>query len=171
MTINKCSRTQQKIDLKYKKIPTKYDQALIQKFYDLALLGLTDRQIQQYLDIDSCTYNRWLHDYVDLKSALVRGRIGADTAVAKTAYNLALGRVKHQKIATEYDAIGNVIKRTVQEEIIPPNQKSVEFWLKSRQSQVWGDKSTIDVNLSFEKILKLADTDDKTDINDNIIEL
>lgn len=55
-------------------------------------------------------------------------------------------------------AVTNVT-RTVQEEIIPPSQKSVEFWLRSRQGGAWGDKSTIDVNLSFEKILKLADNE------------
>jgi hypothetical protein len=95
--------------------PTKFDPKLCDLVYKYALLGLTDQQLADALDISLST----LKNYKTIPEFLTAHRAGkeqADSKVAESLYEKAVG--------------GDVSAAT--------------FWLKNRQGAVWRDKQHVE---------------------------
>ena len=95
--------------------PTKFDPKLIDLVYKYALLGLTNEQLAESLDISLST----LKNYKKIPEFLTAHRAGkeqADSRVAESLYEKAVG--------------GDVSAAT--------------FWLKNRQGAVWRDKQHVE---------------------------
>ena len=95
--------------------PTKFDPKLIDLVYKYALLGLTNEQLAESLDISLST----LKNYKKIPEFLTAHRAGkeqADSKVAESLYEKAVG--------------GDVSAAT--------------FWLKNRQGAVWRDSKHVE---------------------------
>lgn len=93
--------------------PTLYDPAkhpaLVESF---CLLGATNQQLADLLDVGISTIDAWLRDHEEFSCAIKNGREVADARVATSLYRKALG-------GSEVACI---------------------FWLKNRQRARWKDK-------------------------------
>lgn len=146
-------------------VPTLYNNDLCEKAYGFALLGMDNRAIATEFHVDGITFDKWIKEYVNLKDALSRGRAGAGTAIVKSAFNLATGQVKSTKTTKEYDKKGKLTKTTVTEEVLPPSAPMLSRWLESRYPELWAKKTDVNVNVSFDKILELANAKAETIID------
>lgn len=92
--------------------PSAYRDEFAEHARKLCLLGATDAQLGEFFGVSEQTINAWKVKHETFASALRRGKLEADAAVAQSLYNEAIG--------------GNVT--------------ACIFWLKNRQKEHWRDK-------------------------------
>ena len=111
--------------------------------YRLALLGLTDKEMADVLEIDVSTLQNWKHDYPKFLDSIKKGKDVADADVVKTLYDRANG-YDHKEVKTEKEKNkkGNLIitKTTTTNKHIPPDVGAIAFWLKNRRGKKWNDR-------------------------------
>jgi hypothetical protein len=117
--------------------PTKYDISLNDKVYKLALLGATDEEMADILDISESTLNKWKLDYPEFSESIKRGKVHADSNVANRLYQRALG-FEHE--SEDIKVVDGKIVRVPITKIYAPDPTSAIFWLKNRQPNKWRDK-------------------------------
>ena len=71
--------------------PSKYNPEFNTQVFKLALLGAKDTEIADFLNISESTLNKWKIDFPELSESLKKGKIQADTKVAKSLYKRAIG--------------------------------------------------------------------------------
>ena len=123
------------------------------KAYELSLLGLTNPRISQLLDISRETLNKWMNAHPDLADAIKKGRDHADSKVAKSLYQRAMG-YSHPEDKIFLHRGQPVIVNTVKH--YPPDTASAIFWLKNRQKELWRDKIEYEAGISgsLERVLE-----------------
>jgi hypothetical protein len=94
--------------------PTEYNKKYNDTVKGLCLLGATDAQIADCLNVSEKTLNRWKKRYPEFCQSLKDGKVKADTDVATSLYQKAI--------------TGDVTAQI--------------FWLKNRQPKTWRDKQT-----------------------------
>jgi len=112
--------------------PNKYDSIDLKQIGRLSLLGLTDKELADFLGIAESTLNKWKIEHPEFMETLKAGKDDADAKVARSLYNNAIN--------------GNVTAQI--------------YWLKNRHPKKWRDKpgeekhdSTIEtVDFYFEEI-------------------
>lgn len=92
--------------------PSKYDKKMNEQVFKLCLLGATDAEIADFLGISVATFNNWKLKEPELVESLKRGKLDADSNVAKSLYRRAID--------------GEVTAQI--------------FWLKNRQPSKWRDR-------------------------------
>jgi hypothetical protein len=105
----------------------------------LGLLGITNDQLCLQLRITNRTFNRWMRDFPTFASAVMQGKIEADSYIAESLYNQGMG-AKVNKTKVFYDPEAGVIEHKYEEEQ-PPVPSSTIFWLKNRHPKLWRDVS------------------------------
>lgn len=118
-------------------MPTKYRPEMCRLAYKACLLGATDKQLAEILEIHETNLNEWKKRHPDFAAALRKGKDEADAAVAQSLYHRARG---YRHIAFKmFQSDGKVItKRYV--EHFPPDTTACIFWLKNRRPDVWRDR-------------------------------
>jgi len=124
----------------------------------LCKVGLTNWQLARYFEVseDSITY--WKRTIPAFASALNRGRLEADTKVAESLYQRAIG-YSHDAIQffkdtvteKEFDENGNVVKersygRIIQQPYVkhyPPETKAAIKILEVRHREIWGQHEQV----------------------------
>lgn len=138
--------------------PTKYDEIIHPKTaIKLALTGFTDEQMAAFFEVNTDTIYEWKKKYPKFSEAIKSGKEVADSNVASSLYQRALGQTKRIqkaiKLKTTVNGQGSTEKiQMVEEEIyIPPDTTAQIFWLKNRQPKAWRDKVEIDSKVTTEK--------------------
>ena len=127
--------------------PTLYRPSYVKKAFELCLLGCTDERIAEHLNISIRRLHAWKHDHPAFGDAFIRGREGADAAVAGALYKKAIGfERKSEKIHVTKD--GQVIKVPFVE-YYPPDPTAILFYLPNRQRVYWSHKHEAFLNLNF----------------------
>lgn len=168
---------------------SKCTEEVIQKTFQLCLLGLTNRQLAGVFNVseDSITY--WYKTKPRFRQAVDDGRTHADSEAAKALYRKALG-YEHQAVKffkdrvteKEYDEEGNVIFERSYTRIIkqpytkkyPPDTKALIKWLGVRNREYWGESYKVQhrhehshmlqANVNIHQILEqISDTSKVTD--------
>lgn len=101
--------------------PTDYKPEYCETVNKLALLGLTDSQMANLLEVSEVTFNAWKKKHPEFLKSLKDGKEIADASIAKSLYKKALGYDYHGK---HY----------------PADTTAIIFWLKNRQPKGWRDK-------------------------------
>jgi len=137
--------------------PPKWSEGRLQQVYNLALLGLTDIQIAEELDIAYSTFEYWKRTKPELYRILKMGKTHADSQVAAAMYNNAIGywyddvQIMPNKV-TLYDENGTPTKSYTKPLIIPikkyvlPETKAQIKWLSVRQREKWLESSRVDIH-------------------------
>ena len=97
--------------------PTAYRDEYAPLAKRLCLLGFTDRQLGQALDVSEQTVNAWKKAHPDFAEALRQGKAAADADVVEALFHKALGG----------------------------DTTACIFWLKNRQPLTWKDRKQHEV--------------------------
>lgn len=104
----------------------------------LCKLGLPDTQIAEVLGVKLVTFSKWKKMSPRLRAACERGRKIADTHVAESLFQQAIGySVPEEKIF--YDSKRGKVVRAKTLQYYPPNTVAAIFWLKNRFAEFWRD--------------------------------
>lgn len=120
--------------------PTKYKEEYCDEVFKLCVLGVTDKQIADFFNVDEATINRWKKSHPDFCESLKNGKERADAQVAESLRKRALG---YDLEETRLDKDGEEV--TVSKHY-PADVTACIFWLKNRRPDLWRDR--VDANLN-----------------------
>lgn len=133
--------------------PTKYKEELNETVYKLCLLGLTDNELADFLEIDVSTLNRWKLEYPNFKESIKSGKEIADSKVVAKLYERAIGYEHDEDKIFNNNGEPLVVPT---KKHYPPDPTAAIFWLKNRQPSKWRDKQEqeISVGQNTELVIK-----------------
>ena len=117
--------------------PTDYNQKFASIAKRFALLGLTNDEMADALDIARSTFYEWLKAYPEFSDAIQSGKDSADAKVAQSLYHRAKG---YKTTETDVKVIDGKIVLTELQKNYPPDPASMIFWLRNRQPKLWRNK-------------------------------
>lgn len=113
---------------------------------NLALLGLTDKQMAEHFGVSEVTFNSWKHKHPEFLKSLKEGKVTADAKVAHSLYQRAVGfEITVDKV------VDGEVKPT--KEFVPGDPGAQKLWLTNRQREIW--QGNPDVNLTVNTDVKL----------------
>ena len=140
--------------------PTDYREGYIAIVINLALLGLTDKQMASAFDVSEQTFNAWKNKYPEFLASIKEGKERADAKVIQGLYNRATGyeykedyveKVKipgksHINKKGELIEVGGGerLKKYVITKRMAPDVTAQIYWLKNRQPEHWRDKKDVE---------------------------
>jgi hypothetical protein len=71
--------------------PSVYRKEYVEQAFRLALLGQTDAEMAAFFGIGEATLNRWKLAHPEFRESISRGKEDADSKVAASLYQAALG--------------------------------------------------------------------------------
>jgi len=115
-----------------------YHSIFAKQVKQLCLLGMIDNEIAKFFDISVRTLNRWKHKYPDFWQSMKAGKTIADSKIAHSLYQSALGGHYIEEERPIIDSDGNIkiIKLRKQ---VPPNVTAQKYWLNNRQPEKWSN--------------------------------
>lgn len=114
--------------------PSKYDpdvhndQAL-----KLTMLGLTDKELADFFDINEDTLNEWKKD-ATFSESLKKGKELADAEVTRSLFERATG---YEAPDTDIRVVNGQIVKTDLIKHYPPDTLAIIYWLNNRQRKKW----------------------------------
>src|SRR6266568_6493174 len=118
--------------------PTLYRPELCEMARRLAMLGPTDAEIADALNIAVITLSRWKQNYSEFRQAIARGGAQADAKVADRLYVRAFGYEHRAVKIFHHPDTGPVQVPYV--EHYPPDTKAALAWLSRRQPEKWRER-------------------------------
>lgn len=134
--------------------PSLYTPKMPKRAYRMALLGLTLDQMANAFGVDVSTVKDWMNAHNEFAAALNSGRDDADSKVAKSLFQRAIG-YSHNAVKIFLNKQGEPVTVPYVEHY-PPDPIAAIFWLKNRQPGQWRDKIDHDVTVTG----RLAKMDD-----------
>lgn len=131
---------------------TKWTIDRIKEVYKLALLGCTDENIAEFMEVNINTINLWKRSHPEFLQAMTDGKEKADAEMAHALYKRGTGFWMDEIHVCMYRGV--VIQTTVPK-YYPPESWAANKWLSVRQRVRWADvqrTETINTNLSITKL-------------------
>jgi len=132
--------------------PSIYRKEFAEQAHKLALLGMSDAEIADFLCVGKSTFCQWKQKHNEFMNALEKGRAWADAEVASSLYQRAIGCEIPEIHVSNYQG---EITLTETKRHYPPDIQSIKYWLNNRQSRHWRDrvevKEEIDLHLFPER--------------------
>lgn len=123
--------------------PPKYDKVYHPDMvHKLALLGLTDKEMADVLDISESTFNKWKLDHKEFSESVTRGKTIADAEVAASFKKKAQG-YQYTETHSELREGSMVVTKEIIKEVQPDAGAALN-WLKNRQKDRWRDKQEVE---------------------------
>jgi transcriptional regulator with XRE-family HTH domain len=143
--------------------------------YKLCLLkDFTDDELAKFFGVAVRTLQYWKKGHPEFKAAIERGKAIADSEVALSLYQRAIGYEHDDVHITNY--LGKIIKTKIKKHY-PPDPTSMIFWLKNRQRFDWRDKidhsltgandGPIDYNFEIKFVSKAEKEKEREDASEN----
>ena len=123
--------------------PTKYNEDYNEQALKLCLLGATDIELADFFDVEEKTINNWKKKHPEFLQSIKEGKDQADSRVAESLYNRALGYSHADTKFATYE--GQITDSKEYTKHYPPDTTAAIFWLKNRQSSKWRDKTESNV--------------------------
>lgn len=137
--------------------PTDYRPKHAKQALSLALLGLTNKEIAEFLDIHESTLYDWQDKHPKFAEALKTGKEKADIEIIDKLRTRAKGykyqEVTYERIVTEQemetgretsDTQQPLYRKRVVTKEMPPDVTAQIYWLKNRRPSQWKDNRQID---------------------------
>lgn len=134
--------------------PTKYKPEYTDLTYKFCLLGATDEDLAEFLDVAIATIYNWKKDVPEFLEAQREGKERADANVSDSLYKRAMG---YSHPDTDIRVIDGEIVKTETTKHYAPDSTSMIFWLKNRQKAKWRDSQNIDHNVDSPMKVESAD--------------
>jgi len=129
--------------------PTRYRKeydALVRK---LCLLGATDREMADIIEVAESTFNKWKLVHKSFSESLKEGRAIADAEVASRLYERAMGYEHEEEKIFQYEG-SPVVVQTINR--YPPDTSAAALWLKTRQPDKWREVQQVDHNITMKDL-------------------
>lgn len=117
--------------------PTSYKEDYEEQAFKLCLLGSTDKDLANFFNVCEATINNWKKDYPQFLESIKKGKDEADSKVAASLYNRALGYSHPEDKIFNANGSEMIVPTTKH---YPPDTAAAIFWLKNRQKESWRDK-------------------------------
>ena len=114
--------------------PTDYNSKFTSIAKRFALLGLTNDEMADALDIARSTFYEWLKTYPEFSDAIKAGKDDADSKVVESLYHRAKG---YKTTCTDVKVIEGQIVLTQLEKNYPPDTVACIYWLRNRRPDRW----------------------------------
>ena len=119
--------------------PTKYKKEYDELVFKYCLLGVTDEQLADLLDVDVATINRWKNEHPEFCASIRKGKEDADAEIAKALYHRAKGYSHSEDKIFNNNGEALVVPTTKH---YPPDTAAAFIWLKNRAG--WRDKQELE---------------------------
>jgi hypothetical protein len=116
--------------------PTRFEPEMCEQAHNYCLLGATNDELADFLHVSPSTIDRWIAERTDFGEAVRRGRVVADSRVARGLYERAVG---YDRTYERPLVVGSEVKPVICTTHYPPNVSACIFWLRIRRRQTWGD--------------------------------
>ena len=116
--------------------PTLYDPEMCEQARNYCLLGATNDELADFLHVSPSTIDRWIAERADFGDAVKRGRVVADSRVARGLYDRAVG---YDRTIERSAVVGGELKPITSTVHYPPNVPACIFWLRNRRPRTWRD--------------------------------
>ncbi|HHC6573316.1 MULTISPECIES: hypothetical protein [Vibrio harveyi group] len=118
----------------------KYRPEFAKHAYKLCLLGARDQDLADFFEVHRDTIFHWVSLYPEFAEARKRGKLAADSEVAYSLFNRAIGMtITKQKVLSS----GQVVEY---QENLPPDVRAMEFWLKCRSRVNWNPNQQVELS-------------------------
>ena len=121
--------------------PSEYDPKKTPKQAKKAcLMGATDKDLADFFGVSETTINNWKTQHPEFLESIRDGKELADSNVAKSLYQRALGYEHPEVHVSNYQGkitLTDLTKR------YPPETTAGIFWLKNRQPDKWRDRREV----------------------------
>ena len=97
--------------------PIKYNPEICERVTQFCLMGATDIELAEFIDISTETLHRWKKLYPEFSSSIKEGKELADARISDALYQKALAG----------------------------DSTAMIFWLKNRRSKHWRDKQDLEL--------------------------
>jgi len=134
------------------KLPSKYNESRLRLVYYLALLGATDAQIAEAMEVDVNTIDLWKRTHPEFLEELSRGKLLADMRVAKGLFLNCQDRYVEEE---EVHIVKGVTKKIKVKKFIQGDKWAQVRWLSIRQRGNWSDTQKVEItntNINITKI-------------------
>lgn len=143
--------------------PSRYRPEMCDQVYEYGLLGLTEPEVARELGIGETQLGVWKKLYPDFGDALKRSKIPADSKVARSLYERAVGYryTEQQAIKIKTGKDQEDVKVVEVERFAPPDTASMAIWLRNRQPERWRDSRKIEYQGTLEHRLASMNAEER----------
>lgn len=127
--------------------PTKYKDEYCEQAFKMCLLGASDADLANFFEVAEDTIYEWKKLYDKFSESIKDGKERADSNVARSLYQKALGYSHPEDKIFIYEG-DPVVVPTVKH--YPPDTMAASLWLRNRKPTHWRDKTEQDINLGGE---------------------
>lgn len=120
--------------------------------YQLALLGLTDKEIAKVMDVNINTLDLWKRTRPEFAEKLHEGKVIADAKVSEALFKKACGF--WEDVTEVFNNKGDIIEHTYKK-YFPPDSWAANKWLSIRQRPIWADVQRIETTQTNINITKI----------------
>lgn len=122
--------------------PTDYREEYAEQAKKLCmLLGATTPKLAQFFGVATSTVDRWMVEIPAFSEAVRAGKEIADTEVAHSLYQRAVGYEHDAVKILQFQGSPVVVPYT---ERYAPDTEAAKWWLKNRQREVWRDRFEVE---------------------------
>lgn len=123
--------------------PTKYRAIYDEQAYKLCLLGMVDKELADFFEVEESTINNWKKEFPSFLESMNRGKKIANAEVAHSLYKRAVGfeRPDAVKIFMPANAKKPVYAKFT--EYYPPDASAAFRFLLNREPEKWRDKREV----------------------------
>jgi hypothetical protein len=136
--------TQQIVEATRTGRPTIYRPELATLARKLALLGATESEMADLLNIHESTLSNWMGKHSEFSSAVKSGKLQADAEVAERLFSRATGH-SHEAMKIFMPAGAEAPVYAPFTAHYPPDTKAALAWLSRRQPGLWRKRQEVDV--------------------------
>lgn len=116
--------------------PTQWNEHRTLQVYQMALLGATNAQMADMMQVSVKTLEYWIRTKPEFRERLMEGRAPADARVAESLYKAAVGYDYEEDVVTNCRGVVTVTRVTKHQ---PGNPWAMWKWLTARQRILWSD--------------------------------
>lgn len=117
--------------------PSEYLPQYCDQVRRLALLGLTNKEIAAFFEVDESTLENWMVAHPEFLRSLKEGKADADSKIVEKLYYRAMGYSHPDEHISNYQGEITITPITKH---YPPDTTAAIFWLKNRQRKLWRNK-------------------------------
>ena len=118
--------------------PTAYKTDYCSQAHNYCLMGATNEDLAGFFEVTRRTIDNWIAAHPDFAAAVRTGRVVADSRVARSLYDRAMGFEHTVERTVMHRGEERTLKSTL---FYPPDTQACIFWLRNRRRPTWNARA------------------------------